>query len=100
MEAPDCSKILVHVYQTVLCHIQEDSNLNVYWHQNVRPQESCTTVIQLIGWSVTVVAIMPACHHCYRCALIPVCHVEAISGLAPARSGESYDSGSRGETGT
>ena len=39
MEAANCSKILVHIYQTLLCHIQEDSSLNVYWHQIVRPQD-------------------------------------------------------------
>lgn len=59
----------------------------------------CTTVTQLISCSVTALAIMSAHYHSYRCAPIPICSDEATSRLAPARSGESYDLGSRGETG-
>lgn len=52
MEAADCSKILVCVYQTLLCHIQEDSNPNVYWHQTVRPEDkvhNCHTYDQPVS---------------------------------------------------
>jgi hypothetical protein len=33
MEAADSSKMMVRVYQTTQCHIQEDSNLNIHCHE-------------------------------------------------------------------
>jgi len=73
MEAADCSKILVHIYRTVLFHIQEDSNLNVYWHQNVIPEDkvhNCHTTDRLVSNCCS--------HHVCTLPLLQVCTYSSL----------------------